>query len=116
MEMQRIVVKKIVDRKEKIDRVVECNTKSEDYRQIERKLIKLLPINQSGMIVYPGKNSQDLRTGSAARTLIQWFLYKCGDQKPIDEGIFSDYLKKEFGITRTADGKIQTSDVFEKMN
>lgn len=63
-------------------------------RAKEKKILKSLTIDQSGMVIYPGKGSIESRTGSNAQLLIEWFLYKALKEKPIDADMFADLLSK----------------------
>lgn len=56
-------------------------------RKLEKKIMKLITVNDSGMIIYPGKGPEVDRTGSPAQFLIDWHLYKIGT-KPLDYDIF----------------------------
>jgi hypothetical protein len=67
--------------------------KSQRNKKREAELIHLLTLNESGFIIYPGKESEDERTGSPAQLLIDWYLYKSGKEKPLDFDIFVQYLK-----------------------
>ena len=61
--------------------------------KLENKILKLLNVNSSGMIIYDGKGRESDRTGSPAKMLIDYFLYKHGT-KPLDYDIFLALLKK----------------------
>ena len=61
-------------------------------RKLEREIMKQLKVNNEGMIVYPGKGSEDERTGSPVQFLIDWHLYRI-DIKPLDYDIFVSQLK-----------------------
>jgi hypothetical protein len=62
-------------------------------RKKENDILKLLDVDDSGMIVYPGRGSILERTGSPVMALIDWHLYKIGE-KPIDYDIFANHLKQ----------------------
>lgn len=61
-------------------------------REKERELMKMIAVNDEGMIVYQGKGPEAERTGSPAQFLIEWYLYKEGT-KPLDFDIFVSQLK-----------------------
>lgn len=67
-------------------------------KKAERDILKLLEIDDSGFVIYPGKGSVDERTGSLAQELVEWYLYRDSDEKPFDANIFVkmiDDLKKK---------------------
>ena len=61
-------------------------------RKLEREIMKLITVNDEGMIIYTGKGPEVERTGSPARFLIDWHLYKIG-KKPLDYDIFVSQIK-----------------------
>ena len=61
-------------------------------RRLERNIMKLISVNDEGMIVYTGKGPEVERTGSPAQFLIDWHLYKIGI-KPLDYDIFVSEIK-----------------------
>ena len=60
---------------------------------LEKYLMKVLPNDGSGNIIYDGPGQASQRTGSPIRLLIDWALYRKGTEKPIDELIFKDVIK-----------------------
>lgn len=69
-----------------------------DKQDLEKLLLKSLPISESGEMIYEGPGSIESRTGSPVRKLIDWVLYKAGSEKPIDSDLFSMYLTKKLNI------------------
>jgi hypothetical protein len=64
-------------------------------RQRELEIVKKLEIDSSGFVIYPGtKGSVAERTGSPAISLINWYLYKTGTEKPLDYALFDDLMSK----------------------
>ena len=68
---------------------------SKRNRKLEREILSKLTLNESGFVVYPGKGPEDERTGSLAQLLIDWYLYKKGNQKPLDFNIFLSFVKNQ---------------------
>ena len=58
----------------------------------EKELLDLLTVDDSGMVIWPGRGSVEERTGSPARMLIEWHLYKTGT-KPLDYDIYLAWIK-----------------------
>ena len=54
----------------------------------------MLTIDESGFVIYSGKGPEIERTGSPAQLLIDWFLYKKGNEKPLDFDIFVQHIKE----------------------
>ena len=73
---------------------IKITRKAQPNKNRETELLNLLTINESGFVVYPGKESEDKRTGSPAKLLIEWFLYKRGTEKPLDFDIFVQHVKQ----------------------
>ena len=62
-------------------------TRNERDRKREKEILSLLNVDSSGMVIYPGKGRESERTGSPARMLIEYHLYKTGT-KPLDYDLF----------------------------
>ena len=63
-------------------------------RAREQQVLDLLTLDDEGCVVYPGRGPISQRTGSPARILIEWLLYKDAKEKPLDADLFEDYVKK----------------------
>ena len=63
-------------------------------RRREQQLLELLTLDDDGCVIYEGRGPVNQRTGSPARLLIDWFLYKDAKEKPLDADLFEDYAKK----------------------
>ena len=72
----------------------EVKRKTRD-RKREEELLKLLNVDDSGFVIYPGPGPIRDRTGSPAYQLINWFLYKDGDEKPLDFPVFVQIIKEK---------------------
>ena len=59
---------------------------------LEKEILKLVNVDDRGMIVYDGPGPESERTGSPIRLLIQWYLYREGE-KPLDFDIFKEEIK-----------------------
>jgi hypothetical protein len=60
----------------------------------ERALLQLLPVNESGFVVY---THMDDAEGSSVRSLLNYILYGEGN-KPLDTDLFKNYVKKHFNV------------------
>ena len=61
--------------------------RKERNKKRENEIFKSLNIDSSGMVIYPGKGHERERTGSPAKVLIEYYLYKIGT-KPLDYDVF----------------------------
>ena len=64
-------------------------------RAREQQLLDLLTLDDEGCVVYAGRGPISQRTGSPARILIDWFLYKDAKEKPIDADLFEQLQRGE---------------------
>ena len=58
----------------------------------ERDILKLIDVDESGFVIYPGNGPIETRTGSPAQQLIEWYLYRNSETKPLDANIFVDMI------------------------
>ena len=78
---------------------VRSKSPTDSARQtLEKNLLGVLPVDESGFMVYPGTGSTADRTGAPIRRLLDWILYEKGEAKPIDASVFKDYLETELGV------------------
>ena len=68
-----------------------------DLRSIENAVLQKAEIDSSGMIIYPGREPVESRTGSPIRLLINYLLYHEGT-KPLDAEMFASHLVNDLKI------------------
>ena len=64
-------------------------------RALEKQLLAILTIDDSGFVVYDGPGPASQRTGSQAQALIDWYLYRNTKEKPLDAEIFEKIVMEK---------------------
>ena len=70
------------------------HTQERNFKK-EKELLSKCTVTEDGFIVYPGDAPLNQRIGSPVTQLIEWYLYKNSNEKPIDSDLFKAFVDEQ---------------------